>query len=376
MKHKRVTAVVTAVVGAAFLLTSCSAPEGAESESSGDFDASVFPESTFGDLKAPLTWYDSSGGLTTDSKNETVWKNFSELTGVDVREEFTDGTITKFIAGAQSGNVPWNLLEVGTGAEFYQIHDMDVLEPIDTSIVPVDKLDPASVDDYGIKVEENGAVLTWNTEALGGKTPTSAADIYNVDEFPGKRCLYKYPVSGGVLESALYADGVAPEDIYPIDVDRALAKLDTIKDDVVWWDSAATAIQLLNNGECSMAMMWTGRVYDAIEQQGLPLDFTWKGGTSTAAYFAVPKGLSDDDKATGFAAMAMWILDEQGQINFVNKTTYATAINDLALSDYDPSVQPYLATGENLDGVIVEDSKAVAEQLDELNDKMNAFLAS
>lgn len=370
MKTRRIAAAASATAILSLLMTGCSAPEGVDTS---EFDSSAFPEEVFSGLSGTLTWYDSSGGLTTSAKNESVWKNFTELTDVPVREEFTDGTITKFIAGSQSGNVPWNLLEVGTGAEFYQVRDLNLLEPIDTSIVPVELLDSGSVDEYGIRVEENGAVLTWNTDAFEGATPTSMADLYDIEAFPGKRCLYKFPVSGGVLESALYADGVAPEDIYPLDVDRALAKLDTIKDEVIWWDSAATAIQLLNNGECSMSIMWSGRVYDAIEQQKLPLDFTWDGGVQTSAYFAVPKDAKD--KEIGFAAIAMWILDRQGQIDFVNKTTYTTALKDIGIEDYDPSVQPFLATGANVENAIVEDAQSVASMLEELNDKMNAFLA-
>ena len=131
------------------------------------------------------------------------------------------------------------------------------------------------------------------------------------------------------------ADGVAKDKIYPLDVDRSLRKLQTIKANVIWWDSASTALQLLNNGECSMAMMWTGRVHDAIEKQGLPLDFTWDGGLLTSAYFAVPKGATD--KKVGFAAIAMWIKDQAAQIDYVNAHGTATAANG---DTYDVVAQP------------------------------------
>jgi putative spermidine/putrescine transport system substrate-binding protein len=239
--------------------------------------------------------------------------------------------------------------------------------------VPVDKLADASVDKYGIKVEDNGSVLVWNTEALGGKTPTSTADLFNTSEFPGKRCLYKYPVSAGTLEVALLADGVPADAMYPLDVDRALAKLDTIKADTVWWESGSTVIQLLNNGECAMGMVWTGRVYDAIVNQGLPLDFTWSGGLTTAAYFAVPKDAPEPK--TGMAAMAMWILDREGQIGFVDKTTYTTAIEGLSNADYDEAVQPYVAAGDNITGTVSEDAQYYAKNLDAVSDALATFQA-
>jgi putative spermidine/putrescine transport system substrate-binding protein len=343
----------------------------APSGNAADFDPSVFPESTFKDLSGSLTWYDSSGGLTTDAKNETVWKDFTTLTGLPAQAEFTDGTSTKFRAAAETGVVPWNLIEFGTGGEFFQAANAGLLEDIDTSLVPVDKLDPASVAQHGIKVEDNGAVLVWNTEALGGKTPTSTADLFNVKDFPGKRCLYKYPVSAGTLEVALLADGVPADDMYPLDVDRALAKLGTIKNDIVWWESGSTVLQLLNNGECSMGMVWTGRVYDAIVKQKLPLDFTWNGGLTTAAYFAVPKGAPNSK--VGQAAIAMWVLDRKGQIGFVDRTTYTTAIKDLNASDYSPDVQPYVVSKETAVNTVSEDAEYYADNLDSVSNALATF---
>jgi putative spermidine/putrescine transport system substrate-binding protein len=338
---------------------------------SANFDPSVFPESTFKGLDGSLTWYDSSGGLTTDAKNETVWKDFTALTGLAAQAEFTDGTSTKFRAAAEAGNVPWNLVEFGTGGEFYQAANAGLLEKVDTSKVPVDKVNAASVDEYGIKVEDNGAVLVWNTKALGGKKPTSTADLFNVKDFPGKRCLYKYPVSAGTLEVALLADGVTADKMYPIDVNRALAKLNTIKNDIVWWESGSTVTQRLNNGEGSMGRVWTGRVYDAIVNQKLPLDFTWNGGLTTAAYFAVPKGAPNSK--VGQAAIAMWILDHDGQIGFVDRTTYTTAIKGLTAADYKPEVQPYVVSPERAATTVSEDAKYYADNLDQVSNALATF---
>lgn len=366
-------AAAIAAVALVSTVTAACGNSAAPANNAGEFDPAVFPESTFKGLSGSLTWYDSSGGLTTDAKNETVWKDFTALTGLQARAEYTDGTSTKFRAAAEAGNVPWNLIEFGTGGEYFQAANAGLLEKIDTTTVPVDKLDASSVDEYGIRVEDNAAVLVWNTTALGGKTPTSSADLFNTKDFPGKRCLYKYPVSGGTMEVALLADGVAPDAMYPLDVDRALAKLDTIKNDIVWWESGSTVLQLLNNGECSMGMVWTGRVYDAIAKQKLPLAFTWNGGLTTAAYFAVPKGAPESK--VGQAAIAMWILDHEGQIGFVDRTTYTTAIKDLEATEYDQAVQPYVVSKQNTDGAntVAENAKYYADNLDAVSNALAAF---
>jgi len=74
------------------------------------------------------------------------------------------------------------------------------------------------------------------------------ADFFNTKKFPGKRGLRKSPKAN--LEMALVADGVAAADVYDVlatseGVDRAFAKLDSIKDSVVWWESGAQPPQLV-----------------------------------------------------------------------------------------------------------------------------------
>lgn len=370
-KFRRATVVIAAAV-CSVAAVACGNSQ-APVAGSADFDTAVFPDSTFKGLNGSLTWYDSSGGLTAEAKNETVWKDFTALTGLPAQAEYTDGTSTKFRAAAESGNVPWNLIEFGTGGEYFQAANAGLLEEVDTSVVPVDTLDAASVDRFGIKVEDNASVLVWNTNAFGGKKPTSSADLFNVKEFPGKRCLYKYAVSGGTLEVALLADGVPAAEMYPLDVDRALAKLGTIKNDIVWWESGSTVLQLLNNGECAMGMVWTGRVYDAIVKQKLPLEFTWDGALTTAAYFGVPKGAPNSK--IGQAALAMWILDRKGQIGFVDRTTYTTAIKDLGPADYEPAVQPYVVSTENAGNTVAEDPQFYASNIDSVSDALATFQA-
>ena len=92
-------------------------------------------------------------------------------------------------------------------------------------------------------------MLDWNTDVfpLTGKHPTSALDLFNTTDFPGKRCLFNFPKWSGNLEFALMADGVAWKDVYktlatPDGLKRAFNKLDTIRDDIVWVDSGANSI--------------------------------------------------------------------------------------------------------------------------------------
>ena len=73
----------------------------------------------------------------------------------------------------------------------------------------------------------------YRTDVFEGDQPATIADVFDLEKYPGKRSLERRPINN--LEWALLADGVAPADVYPMlstseGVARALAKLDTIKD--------------------------------------------------------------------------------------------------------------------------------------------------
>ncbi len=88
------------------------------------------------------------------------------------------------------------------------------------------------------------ATLT-HEELLGPETPRQSFKICTIPKrFPRKRCLFKYPQFSAVPESALLADGVPRDKLYPLDVDKALAKLDTIKSRLYGGVTATNAIRL------------------------------------------------------------------------------------------------------------------------------------
>ena len=63
--------------------------------------------------------------------------------------------------------------------------------------------------------------------------------------------------------AAKKGDGVKPADLYPLDLVRAAKKLDTIKDNIVFWSSGAESQELIGSGEVAMTMIWNGRAWSA-----------------------------------------------------------------------------------------------------------------
>ena len=135
------------------------------------------------------------------------------------------------------------------------------------------------------------------------KVPTDWADFWDSEAFPGPRTMISG--SGGLnpyLEAALMADGVGKDELYPIDIDRAYASLDNVRDSVVrWWDAGAIPAQMLTDKEAVLAVIWNGRM-QALLDEGVPVAPVWNQGGLYTDVWAIPKGAPNASNAQKFAA--------------------------------------------------------------------------
>ena len=54
--------------------------------------------------------------------------------------------------------------------------------------------------------------------------------------------------------------------------ERAFRKLDTIKDEIVWWEAGAQPPQLLADGEVTMTTAYNGRIFNAQVLENQPFE--------------------------------------------------------------------------------------------------------
>lgn len=242
----------------------------------------------------------SFGGVYQEAQREGWLKPYSALTGVQFleSEESSNATIK---AQVESGNVEWDVVDVGN--DFGLEGNADLLEPLDYTLIKKDEIIEGFATDYRVADITYGVVLAYNTEKTAGAVPEGWADFFDTTKFPGKRGLWKYS-TGGVLEFALMADGVKPAELYPLDIPRAIAKLDTIKDDIVWWNSGAESQELIGSGEVAMSMIWNGRGHSAKHTDNKPVEMQWNQQILTADYFVMPKGTPNKQIAMEFIAWA------------------------------------------------------------------------
>ena len=269
-----------------------------------------------GAARADEMVFTSWGGTTQDAQKNAWVEPFEKLSGVKVK---LDGPTDygKLKAMVDSGNVDWDVVDV-EGDFAVAAAKQGLLEPIDFAIVNKADLDPrfAAADYVGSFYYS--FVLGYNKDALGGKQPKTWADLFDAKTFPGKRTFYKWSAPG-VLEIALLADGVAPEKLYPLDLDRAFKKLDTIKKDIVWWSGGAQSQQLLASGEAPLGMFWNGRVF-AVQKDVPNVGISWTQNLTAADVLVVPKGAKHKATAMKFLAEAT---SAKAQADLASATSYA-----------------------------------------------------
>ena len=336
-----------------------------------------FPEEIFGDLEGEAVWYDTSSGTTTEYRDQTIWANFSDFTGVTTRADYYPGQ-TQFFATVEAGaDIPWSMIEFGSKSELDRAVEMGLVMPLDTSVVPVDQMVEGTYNEYGIQVLRYGWNVVWNTDVFPDPetAPSSVADLFDTEKFPGKRCIFEWP--GGTYDLALMADGVAPEDLYPLDTERAIAKLDTIKDDIVWWLTGDESIRYVVDGECDLGFSWSGRVYNAVTNDGAPLAMTWTDSLVSHVWYGVPVGAPNPE--AGMAMISWWIRDLEGQREFVQLAPYTTPIKALEEEGYPDELAPWLPAGENVADSVFETQESVefwTENLEPILERFNEWVAS
>jgi putative spermidine/putrescine transport system substrate-binding protein len=282
--------------------------------------------------------FTSFGGVYQEAQRKGWLEPYGALTGVTFQES-EDSSNATIKAQVEAGQVTWDIVDVGN--DFGLEANADLLEPLDYSLIKQDEILDGFSGEYRVADITYGVALAYNTDKVAGAVPAGWADFFDTAKIPGKRGLWKYS-EGGVFEFALMADGVAPKDLYPLDIPRAIAKLDTIKDDIVWWESGAQSQELIGSGEVAMSMIWNGRGWSAKHLDNKPVEIQWNQQILTADFFVVPKGTPNKQAAMEFIAWATCAQNNAAPSEFIpygptnkNSTANEAMVADLAVTNAD-----------------------------------------
>jgi putative spermidine/putrescine transport system substrate-binding protein len=284
--------------------------------------------------------FTSSGSSYQKAQTKAWLKPYSNETGTRIRQD-SPTDYAKIQSMVENDRVKWDVVDVGN--DFGLKSTADLLEPLDYSIVDKEPILEGYATEYRIACMLYANTLAYNTEQMEG-TPSSWADLFDTQKFPGERGFRKSPSE--TLEVALLGDGVPPENLYPLDVDRALDKLDTIRDQILWWETGAQLQQQLADGEVALSSAWNGRVQKEIDA-GTPVEIQWNQNLQTADYLVVPKGTAHKEEAMRLIA---YCVSGQNNHRLSEYIEYAP-INKESIPKVDPQVASQLPTAYREVGV-------------------------
>ncbi len=329
----------------------------------------------------------SWGGAYTKSQIEAYHKPWTAKTGNTVISEDYSGGLSEVKSQVEAGNVTWDIIDIEL-SDAIRGCDEGLFEPIDPAILPPAPDGTPATEDFipGAITECAVANIVWSTifaydSSKMANGPTTIGDFFDTAKFPGKRGLRKGPKAN--LELALAADGVPADKIYevlstPEGVDRAFAKLDTIKGDVVWWEAGAQPPQLLADGEVAMTTAYNGRIFNAVAAEGKPFEIVWDSQIFDLDLWAVLKGAPNKDLAMDFLAFSTATEQLAAQASYIS---YGPARKSSAPLVGSYHTKPDLAMGpqmptapENFKTAIQNDFEFWADNQDELNERFNAWL--
>ena len=222
-------------------------------------------------------------------------------------DESSNEAVAKLRAMNEAGNITWDVVDV-VASDALRLCDEGLALEIDPDEDLAAAPDGTSAeDDFGDLLVSDcfipqivySTTFGYRTDMVpdGVEPPSKICDVFDLETYPGMRALEKRPINN--VEWALLCDGVAKEDVYdvlatPEGQEQALAKLDTIRDSVIWWSAGADTPQLLADGEVFIGSTYNGRLFAAIEEQKQPIGMMWDAQVFDLDGWIIPTGLSEE----------------------------------------------------------------------------------
>jgi putative spermidine/putrescine transport system substrate-binding protein len=310
--------------------------------------------------------YADGGGTTRDARRKAFLDPFQKQSGIQVIS--ADGDSAKFKLMAQRGKSQWDLNDYDGYALIADTKD-NLIQKIPNS-VQRDDLVPKEYWPWVTGAYTQSIVAFYPEGQFKGNAPESWADFWDVKRFPGKRA---FPaIFYGTVEAALLADGVAPDQLFPLDFDRGFAKLDELRPNMKLFESYGEGQQMVASGSTPLGVSFNGRVF-ALNQLGKKMTTIW----NQSVFYpwspqAIPRGAPNPKGAfelLGFMAQA------GPQAEFAKLTGYGPT-NSKALAMLDDDVRNQLPNApEHANVVATVDQEKLSTQVDEYIKRFAAWLA-
>ena len=319
----------------------------------------------------------SWGGAYSASQREAYYKPAAKEINMTVLEDEWGGTLSEIRVQVESGEYKWHVIDSESGTAMGGC-DEGLLAEMDWEMLGgMDRFLPGAALDCGVGTISWATIYAYDGNQFSGdNVPTTIADFFDLEAFPGKRGVYANSPAA-TLEMALMADGVPASEVYSYleeneeeALDRAFAKIESIRDEIIWWDTGAMAPQLLADGEVAMTTAWNGRIYNAIVKEGKNFVIVWDGQTIDYDLWIIPAGHPEFDLGMKFIEYASRpeVMARQSQY-----ISYGPTTNEAA-ELINPDILQHLPTAPaNLANALWVDTIWWADREEELTERFQVW---
>ena len=330
----------------------------------------------------------SFGGAFSQSQIEAYQKPFMKKTGIKVNAEVYNGGLAEIRAQVQSGNVTWDVVDVekqdltgGCDEGLFELIDPAMLAPAPDGTLAKDDFLPGAIHECGVATIVWTTIVAYDKTKFPGEKPSKLADFFDVKKFPGMRGISKRPVVA--MEFALMADGVPPAEVYktlstPEGIDRAFKKLDSIKENLIFWEAGAQPPQMLADGEVVMTTAYNGRIFNAQVKENKPFEIIWDHQVYNMDYYSIPKGTKNKKTALEFlkfSTSTQALADQASWISYgPSRKSSVPLIKTYTGTDI--QMGPHMPTApQNFKNALATDDEWWADHQDEVLKRYSAWMA-
>ena len=318
----------------------------------------------------------TTGGVFEQALKRNFFDPFSKATGVKVVPVAASygEMMAKTAAMNASGKIEWDIIS----PQYYELGKLsNVLADLgDCSAMPNVAKEGVSnaCGQYGVLYLIGGQVLTWSTQAFKDKRPTKWADLWDQSSFPGPRALPNTGSPWANLIISLIADGVDPAKLFPLDLDRAFAKLDALKPHVaVWWRTGNQSQQIWRAGDAVMGLMWSGTAY-ATKRSGVPIEWTYDNAVADFGSWGVLKGAPHPNAARAF--IDFYMSNPENHAAFSREMGYTTSNKASQALLTDDEKKDLISSPETLRQIINLDADWLEKYRASTLDRWNKWLST
>ncbi len=280
----------------------------------------------------------------------------------------------KAAAMVKTGNVSWDLYPDGEIQVSSKEH-LAVSEPLDSFCGQFKDHDDLVSDTClptGVRLFSTATLMAYDPHAFTGAPPATWGDMWNLQAFPGGRALPNFDDPWRVMAAALLADGVKRENLFPLDVGRALKKLDELRPAVsLWWKTGDQSVQGFRQKDYSIGQIWLTRA-SALKAEGRSIAWSNKAAFLVGDRLTIIKGAPNRDNA--LKLIAFWLNSPEVQAA-VCAELFCTPPSRAAIALMPQEVRNQMPSADDLrDNIVVPDAEWINAHASELLQEWNNWI--